>query len=74
MKLYLFQSAGVPAHYPNKTPAPRKVSAALGSRDPGLPAWPLRALGRLGIVALARRGALRRLVARHTCYILLHDG
>ena len=70
VKLHLFfQSAGVPAHYPNKPLAPRN-QRALGKQAPGLPAWPLRALGRLGIVALARRCALRRLAARLTCYSL----
>ena len=73
VKLYLFQSAGVPAYYPNKPPAPRN-QRALGKQDPGLPAWPLRALGRLGIVALALRDALRRSAARLICYSLLHDG
>ena len=37
VKLYLFQSAGVPAYYPNKPPAPRKDSARLGSRTPASP-------------------------------------
>ena len=47
MNLYLFQSAGVPADYPNKPPALRKVSARLGAgpRPPRLAAARPRAPG-----------------------------
>ena len=62
----------MPAH-PNKLPAPRHKRAPW-KQDPGLPAWPLRALGRLGIVAFASRDALRRSATRLACYSLLHDG